>query len=173
MKRSNVFCRWLLLSVGLCFFNYLNSKSKDVSVDQSVPLSQINSFHKKFLSWKKGLTLDQKKYFNELFGQYAVLYKNRKKNPSDQELIVIMQNNSLQNIMDNWQSFYEKYINASIFNKALQAWKETALKTKLIAAKTILEKYNQLFIAYDKNPKDIALWKQLLKQQEALKGLMS
>lgn len=169
MKRSNVFHMCLLLSVGLCFFSYLNGKSVDVSVS----LNQITSFHKKFMSWKKILTLDQKNYFKGIFDQYEELYKNRKNNVSDQELVVTMQQNSLQNIMDNWTSFYEKYINACIFNKSLQAWKETAPKTKLIASKTAIEKYDKLFTAYDKNPNDITLWKQLLKQQESLKSFMS
>ena len=166
MKKVIVFCAAMLLCCQV-----VQGKTMATPVEKKLSISkQIQSFHKKFNVWKKSLTVNQKKYFADLFDQYDESYKNYKAKQHDafeQELIVNLMD-SLQHIMDNWQSLYKNYVEARIFNEVFEKWQAGALKAKLPA----VQKYRHIFVKYEANPQDSMIHQQLLQQQRIIKDLM-
>jgi hypothetical protein len=117
-------------------------------------------FHKKFLKWEnQHITSSSvhKKFMNDFIAEYKKYYQRvAQGNDQQNKEILALQQAALQNIMDNWDSFYKSHIPL----KALY----DSVKTKYKDSKKF-QNYFNAYEAYDKNPKDPKSIKKLEEEQ--------
>lgn len=142
----NIFFRTICISM-ICIF----ATSTMVHATFKQDLKQ---FTKRFSQWKKTLSADQLQYHQNLFATYQDLLKNYKKEPkilSNQEVLSDMIA-ALDNIMNNWTSFYKQHVDFQMFHQLFVEWQESLTPVQQQSMQSVIQNYTTAYEQYDKTP---------------------
>lgn len=169
-----IFCLMMMSGVALCAPAQLVSK-KTVSAEGAFELKKVRNFNAEFVAWKKKLTKDQLGHLGDFFDSYDELYRSYKMHPDSVDTYEMMTSiiQAMKNMMENWDSFYNTYIDVQIFAQKVQNWQRGLTPEKKAKTKTALSIYTTLYNRYEQSPTNAKYASDLQREQGIIQKLMN